>query len=67
MRVKRTVAEPEPKPFVYTHAVCVEGFASGWSDSVSKGRVFPADHWLVRAHPEIWRLLGPRPDAEEVS
>jgi hypothetical protein len=67
MRVKRTVAEPEPQPFVFSEAVCVEGFASGWSDAVSKGRIFPRDHWLVEAHPEFWRLLGPRPDAAGVN
>jgi hypothetical protein len=56
--------KPQHEHVVYTQAVCVEGFSSGWSDPIPRGRIYPADHPMVRAHPEFWRLLGPRPNEE---
>jgi hypothetical protein len=54
----------KPPPFEYREAICVEGFAAGWSDPIRRGAVYPIEHPMVRAHPEFWRLLGPRPDEE---
>jgi hypothetical protein len=50
------------QPFEFTEAVCVEAYSVGWADPIPKGRVYPADHWAVRLHPEFWRLLGPQPE-----
>ena len=49
-----------PEIFVFSEAVCVESFAAGWSDPISKGRVYPKDHPMVVQYPEYWRLLGHR-------
>jgi hypothetical protein len=54
----------QPKPFVYTQAICIESFSIGWSDPIPKGRIYPRDHWAVQAHPIYWRLVGPQPDQE---
>jgi hypothetical protein len=62
----QTKTKQAPKRFEYTQAVCVESFSIGWSDPIPKGRVYPKDHWAVKAAPEYWVLAGPRPDEEEV-
>jgi hypothetical protein len=64
--VRPPLPEPQPQRFQFTEAVCVEGFSSGWSNPIARGRVYPREHPMVRMHPEFWRLLGPRPDAEGV-
>jgi hypothetical protein len=65
-RVKPKTKRAE-QSFEFEQAICVESFSIGWSDPIPKGRVYPKDHWAVKAAPEYWVLAGPRPDAEGVN
>jgi hypothetical protein len=59
--------EPTAESFEFVEAICVEAFRVGFVEEVPRGRVWPKDHYLVERHPQFWRLLGPRPDAEGVN
>lgn len=64
LRPRRQETEQPSERFQFEQAVCVEGFSVGFSEPIPRGRIFPRDHPLVVAHPEFWRLCGPRPDQE---
>jgi len=64
--MRRRKPEPEPR-FEFTEVITMEFLRSGLSEEIPRGRVLQRDHPLVKVHPEFFRLLGPRPDAEEVS
>jgi hypothetical protein len=59
----RRIAQPN-KRFEFEQAICVEGFSAGFTAAIPRGRIYPRSHPMVEAHPEFWRLLGPRPDQE---
>jgi hypothetical protein len=59
----RKVADSQPR-FEFTEVITMEILRTGFVEEIQRGRVMPRDHWLVQQHPEYFRLLGPRPDAE---
>jgi hypothetical protein len=59
--------EPQAKRFEFIEVIAMEILRTGFVEEVPRGRVMPKDHWLVQQHPQYFRLLGPRPDAEGVN